>query len=91
MLTIFFLSVLRYLTCYFFFSKHSLGLLVGMVVSSVMMNVIKGAVNTLIVCFADAPAKLEENHPQTVRDLTATWRSVFPNAGIGPIHAYPVV
>jgi hypothetical protein len=52
-----------------------------------MMNVIKGAVNTLIVCFADAPAKLEDNHPQTVRDLTETWSSVFPDVGIAPARA----
>lgn len=49
-----------------------------------MMNVIKGAVNTLIVCYADAPAKLENNHPQTVRNLAETWSSVFPEVVIAP-------
>lgn len=67
-----------------YLSDHSLGLIIGFAVSAVMMNVIKGAVNTLIVCFADAPAKLEENHPQTVRDLAETWSSVFPDVGIAP-------
>lgn len=43
-----------------------------------MMNVIKGAVNSLIVCFADAPAKLEENHPHDCRELAETWSAVFP-------------
>lgn len=52
-----------------------------------MMNVVKGAVNTLIVCYADAPAKLEENHPQEVRDLAETWSSVFPDVVIAPVRA----
>jgi hypothetical protein len=55
-----------------------------------MMNVVKGAVNTLIVCFADAPAKLQDNHPQAARDIGESWSSVFPNVGIRPV-PYSVV
>jgi len=72
------------LSCFF---KRSLGLIIGIAVSSVMMNVIKGAVNTLIVCYADAPAKLEENHPQKVRELAETWSSVFTDVVIAPARA----
>lgn len=71
-------------------ADRSLGLIIGVAISSVMMNVVMGAVNTLIVCFADAPAKLEQNHPHIVRDIAETWRSVFPAVLIAPV-ATPVI
>jgi hypothetical protein len=53
-----------------------------------MINVVKGAVNCLIVCFADAPAKLEDNHPHDCRELAETWSAVFPEVlGISPVGA----
>ena len=55
------------------------------------MNVVKGAVNTLIVCFADAPAKLEENHPGAVRAIAESWSSVFPDVVIRPASFRAVV
>jgi len=58
------------------------GVIIGLFVSSVMMNVIKGAVNTVVVCFADAPAKLEANHPQLTYDMAVSWVSVFPDCGV---------
>jgi hypothetical protein len=65
-----------------------LGLIIGIAVSSVMINVVKGAVNCLIVCFADAPAKLEDNHPHDCRELAETWSAVFPEVlGISPVGA----
>jgi hypothetical protein len=45
-----------------------------------MMNVIKGAVNTLIVCWADSPSKMEENHPKLMKELHTAWSSVFPES-----------
>jgi hypothetical protein len=50
-----------------------------------MVNVVKGAVNTLIVCFADAPAKLQANHPQAARDIAESWSAVFPDVAIRPV------
>lgn len=44
------------------------------------MNVVKGAVNTLIVCWADSPAVFELNHPALTTEMTESWRSVFPEA-----------
>mmetsp|Transcript_19664 Transcript_19664/g.28422 ORF Transcript_19664/g.28422 Transcript_19664/m.28422 type:complete len:249 (-) Transcript_19664:234-980(-) len=50
----------------------------GIAISSVIINVVKGAVNTLIVCFADSPAKLEDNHPELTQQLMNAWASAFP-------------
>jgi hypothetical protein len=57
-----------------------IGFTIGVVVSSVMMNVIKGAVNTLIVCWADSPSRMEENHPKLMKELHVAWSSVFPES-----------
>lgn len=55
--------------------------------SSVMTNVANGAVNTVIVCFADAPAKLEENHEVETRKMAEAWISVFPECGVRPAYS----
>lgn len=56
-----------------------LSFVVGLWVSSVMMNVVRGAVNALIVCWADSPAKLEMQHPSLTAEMATAWRSVFPD------------
>ena len=61
---------------------HRLGLVVAVSVSSVTFNVIKGAVNTLIVCFADSPNRLEDNHPESTQTLATAWSTVFPETNV---------
>eukprot|EP00568_Trieres_chinensis_P004888 CAMPEP_0183291498 /NCGR_PEP_ID=MMETSP0160_2-20130417/893_1 /TAXON_ID=2839 ORGANISM="Odontella Sinensis, Strain Grunow 1884" /NCGR_SAMPLE_ID=MMETSP0160_2 /ASSEMBLY_ACC=CAM_ASM_000250 /LENGTH=543 /DNA_ID=CAMNT_0025452313 /DNA_START=74 /DNA_END=1705 /DNA_ORIENTATION=+ len=56
--------------------------LVGLFVSSVMTNAIVGAVNAIIVCYADAPGKLEENHRELTHRMATAWVSAFPECGI---------
>jgi len=56
------------------------GFLIGSVVSSIMMHVVKGAVNTLIVCWADNPKQLKEEHPELARKLRDAWEQAFPNS-----------
>lgn len=48
-----------------------------------MMSVVRGAVNTLIVCWADSPARLEENHPDATKDMAEAWTAVFPQVRVG--------
>lgn len=55
----------------------SIGFVIGLWVASVMMNVLKGAVNTLIVCWADSPAAMEAQHPELTRELSSTWSGSF--------------
>jgi hypothetical protein len=56
-----------------------------------MMNVVKGAVNTLIVCWADCPAILENNHPTLTREMAESWRVVFPEATVRLSPTYSAV
>lgn len=55
---------------------------IGLYLSSVMMNVVKGAVYTLIVCWAESPAALESQHPTLMREMIDAWEEIFPDVGI---------
>ncbi|KAL7569252.1 hypothetical protein ACA910_016805 [Epithemia clementina (nom. ined.)] len=54
-----------------------IGFVIGLWVASVMVSVVKGAVNTLIVCWADSPAALETQHPELTRELATAWSNAF--------------
>ena len=63
----------------------SVSFVVGLWIVSVMMNVVKGAVNTLIVCWADNPAAMELQHPTLMKEMTDAWSGVFsvtPSVGV---------
>lgn len=55
-----------------------LGLLVGFVLASILMSVVGSAVNTVIVCFAEAPNEFQANHPQLSNEMRSAWRQAWP-------------
>lgn len=57
--------------------------IVGLWIVSVMMNVVKGAVNTLIVCWADNPTLLSSQHPRLTQELINAWSGVFSMRPVG--------
>jgi len=58
-----------------------LGFVAGLVLASILMSTIASAVNTVIVCFAEAPAEFEANHPDLSRKMRETWLESYPNCG----------
>lgn len=56
---------------------------VGLWIATVMMNVVKGAVNTLIVCWADSPAVMEMQHPVLTKELVDAWSVIFSTGSFG--------
>lgn len=50
--------------------------------SGIMMNVIHGAVNTLIICWAESPEIFEDNHKDWARQMSEVWASAFPGTQI---------
>ena len=54
------------------------GLVVGLVVTSVLFGIISSSVNAVIVCFAASPVDFEQNHPELSQDMRAAWREVWP-------------
>jgi len=58
-----------------------LGFLIGLVLTSIMLTVVGGAVNTTIVCFAEAPAEFQANHPILSNQMRAAWNNAYPGSG----------
>jgi hypothetical protein len=57
---------------------------------SIMAHVVKGAVNTLVVCWADNPIQIEKDHPELVRKLKLAWEEAFPGV-TSSNHASPTL
>mmetsp|Transcript_3966 Transcript_3966/g.9699 ORF Transcript_3966/g.9699 Transcript_3966/m.9699 type:complete len:681 (-) Transcript_3966:1947-3989(-) len=57
-----------------------IGMIFGVVSASCMMRVIKGGINTLIVCWADHPHQIESNHPALSEELIDEWSTAFPKS-----------
>ena len=57
---------------------HSVGALVGFVVSSVLFGIISSSVNAVIVLFATSPVDFEQNHPELSEEMRNAWREVWP-------------
>ena len=47
----------------------------GFSFASIMMSVVGSAVNTVIVCFAEAPAEFEQNHPVLSLEMRGAWET----------------
>lgn len=54
------------------------GFIIGLVLTSTLMTIVSSAVNTVIVCYAEAPREFEENHPKLSQDMQAAWRQAWP-------------
>jgi hypothetical protein len=53
-------------------------LLVGTQISRTILGVVSSACDTVLVCFAEAPRELEQNHPGLYRNLAQAWQQVYP-------------
>lgn len=60
-----------------------IGLIVGFAFSSILLSVVGSAVNTVIVCYAEAPREFEINHPQLSSEMRAAWMQAWPGLTIG--------
>jgi len=43
------------------------------------MSIVASAVNTVIVCFAEAPEEFQLNHPRLSDELRAAWQDMYPS------------
>jgi len=59
-----------------------LGFIAGLVLSSILMSTLSSAVNTVIVCFAEAPAEFEANHPELSSQMREAWLDMYPDCGV---------
>jgi Plasma-membrane choline transporter len=52
--------------------------LLGTAMASIFMGVVESAVDTVVVCFAEAPLEFERNHPGLFAQMATAWRQVYP-------------
>jgi len=57
-----------YLTCF----------IISFVVIYVMLGVVDAALNTVIVCYAEAPSEFQQNHPLLSEEMREAWIKVHP-------------
>jgi Plasma-membrane choline transporter len=55
------------------------GLIVGYSMSSTLFSVVSSAVNTVIVCFAEAPSEFQTNHPALSEKMVESWQKAWPS------------
>ena len=56
-----------------------IGLVTGTVLTSVLMSIVSSAVNTVIVCYAEAPQEFQKQHPNLSEQMCVSWRQAFPS------------
>jgi len=55
-----------------------LGFTIGWGLTNTLMTLVSSAVNTVIVCYAEAPAEFQTNYPKLSADMRASWREAWP-------------
>ena len=58
---------------------NSVGFILGFALCATLFSVVSSAVNTVIVCYAEAPNEFQQNHPQLSEEMRAAWRQAWPN------------
>ncbi len=56
-----------------------IGFTTGLVMTSTLLSLVSASVNTVIVCYADAPAEFKVNHPKLSDDMQAGWATAWPD------------
>lgn len=57
-----------------------IGALIGIGISIMLFSIVSGAVNATIVCLAEMPAELEQNHTIQSEKIRNAWLNVYPNS-----------
>lgn len=55
-----------------------IGFLVGFAFASVIFAVVASAINTVIVCYCEAPAELERHYPDLSANMRNSWTQAWP-------------
>lgn len=56
-----------------------IGFIVGYGMCTTLFSVVSSAVNTVIVCYAEAPNEFQTNHPALSERMLSSWRQAWPN------------
>mmetsp|Transcript_18706 Transcript_18706/g.40728 ORF Transcript_18706/g.40728 Transcript_18706/m.40728 type:complete len:585 (-) Transcript_18706:208-1962(-) len=62
------------------------GFVIGLILSGVVMGLLSSAVDSIIVCYAEAPNEFSESHPHHSQEMQSTWAAAWPDLGLrGPV------
>jgi hypothetical protein len=56
-----------------------MGFIVGYAICAVLFSLVSSAVNTVLVCYAEAPNEFQRNHPELSQKMRDAWRHAWPN------------
>ena len=56
-----------------------IGFIIGYCMASTLLSVVSSAVNTVIVCYAEAPNEFQANHPELSNKMRDAWSKAYPN------------
>ena len=56
----------------------SVGLVIGSVLCNILLSIIASAVDTVVVCFAEAPLEFRHSYPELSENMEQAWRQIFP-------------
>jgi hypothetical protein len=54
------------------------GFLYGFMIVNVLISVLSSAVDTCVVCFAEAPNEFRVHHPVLAANMMEAWRKAYP-------------
>ena len=57
---------------------NSVGFVIGLVLSGIVMGLLSSAVDSIIVCFAEAPNEFAESHPSLAQEMQTAWSAAWP-------------
>ena len=68
-----------FLSCLFLsVPSYSVGFVIGLVLSGIVMGLLSSAVDSIIVCFAEAPNEFAESHPSLAQEMQTAWSAAWP-------------
>jgi hypothetical protein len=62
-----------------------IGFVVGIVLSGIFMGLLSSAVDSVIVCFAEAPQEFNDTHPELAQEMNKTWKDAWPDVVGGTV------
>jgi len=54
------------------------GFIIGLVLSGIIMGLLSSAVDSIIVCFAEAPTEFMDSHPALAQEMQTAWSAAWP-------------
>ncbi|KAL7579981.1 hypothetical protein ACA910_004974 [Epithemia clementina (nom. ined.)] len=54
------------------------GFLIGYLFAAIFLGVVDSAIGTVVVCYAEAPAEFQMNHPELATEMRSAWMRAYP-------------